>query len=176
MHNAILDAKRRPTSIAANGHEYRLNTDFRVVLGYLRLMTYDDMNESEKVLTGISLFIGTGFYQADVKEIQAEIRAYILRNEKPGDDKKEPLFDYLVDSGRIMAAFLQVYGIDLEVEKMHWWRFVELLDGLPNRTHLSEVIEIRGRKIDKHMSPAEKNELTKLKHHYRIVDDGLVET
>lgn len=39
-------------------------------------------------------------------------------------------YAYGTDAEVIIAAFQQIYGIDLTTVKMHWWRFCALLDGL----------------------------------------------
>jgi hypothetical protein len=84
----------------------------------------------------------------------------LLLGEEPEEQKKKPekkknrddsqpgkIFCWDADSGRIFAAFLQVYGIDLRTEKMHWWTFKTLFDALPADTKLMEVIQIRQKKI-----------------------------
>lgn len=38
-------------------------------------------------------------------------------------------FDYAVDAAYIIAAFRQLYGIDLTTEPLHWWLFRALLRG-----------------------------------------------
>ena len=48
----------------------------------------------------------------------------------------------------IYAAFLQQYNIDLiDVEELHWWKFLALLKGL-NGTKLDDVMKWRNYKKD----------------------------
>lgn len=50
-------------------------------------------------------------------------------------------FDFEQDGGRIYAAFLQAYGIDLvQVEFLHWWAFLELLENLPDSTAMGQIM------------------------------------
>lgn len=44
--------------------------------------------------------------------------------------QEERAFDYQCDAPYLIAAFQQLYGIDLTVKKLHWWRFRALLEGL----------------------------------------------
>ena len=52
------------------------------------------------------------------------------QNQKCNESLLPPPFSYGADSAAIIAAFQREYGIDLTTEKLHWWRFRALLDGL----------------------------------------------
>lgn len=43
---------------------------------------------------------------------------------------EERAFDYCCDAPYLVAAFQQLYSIDLTSETLHWWRFRALLEGL----------------------------------------------
>jgi hypothetical protein len=54
------------------------------------------------------------------------------------------VIDYELDAGLIYSAFLGQYGIDLmEVEELHWYKFLALLKGLNESTKLREVMGYR---------------------------------
>lgn len=165
--NVLIDST--PTSILAGAHEYEIKTDFRIVLAWLRVLESDD-EESEKIAKTLSLFGIEEFYKEDLPELISQLNAFVVRGEDKEKDKKkeEKMFDLLVDSGRIFAAFFQIYRINLSTARMHWWKFMELLEGLPTGTRLSEVVSIRARKIEKGMTPAQRNELQKAKDRYKI--------
>lgn len=166
-YNPLIDTP--PVTVSVNGRDYKISSDFRVTLAYLRLMKSDESNE-EKVLFGLSLYYGDRIAPDDVAHL-VEYIGYFIRRGEAGETKESkafPTFDILEDSGRIFAAFLQIYGINLRKVRMHWWVFSELLEGLPKGTHLADVIEIRGRKFEKWMKPADRNELQRVKDRYRI--------
>lgn len=176
--NILLD---NPPEVCEVGEKtYQVNTDFRVVLAYLRLCD-GDLSDEEKAAYGLSLFFENkeiGQYVTDASHIKelVEWRGWFLRCGKDADEKsdsqkvdREPTFDLLVDSGRIYAAFYQVYRINLRTAKVHWWVFMELLNGLPvEGTRLSYAIEIRGKGPEKWMTPAQKNALAAAKDYYSI--------
>ena len=62
---------------------------------------------------------------------------------KEADKKK--ITDFTQDADLIRAAFLQVYGINLYKDKLHWLEFSALLAGLPEGNRYSEVLGIRAR-------------------------------
>ena len=61
----------------------------------------------------------------------------------------EPLIDYKKDAGLIYCAFLQGYGVDLfEMQgKLHWAKFLTLLNNIPDEARLAKVIGYRGMKL-----------------------------
>jgi hypothetical protein len=170
--NPLID--QPPETTTVNGREYRVETDYRTVLAYLRLLQDQETEEQDKTLLGLSMFYGDKIHREDVEELVSFLRYFIDRGRENEEDdessspKGERTFDLLEDSGRIYTAFLQIYRINLRRAKVHWWIFWELLEGLPEGTKLSSVIEIRRRKYSKGMSPAERNELARLKDYYRI--------
>lgn len=169
--NILIDPP--PVTALVNGHEYRVQSDFRTALGYLRLLRDQDKPEEEKAIYGLYLFFGNDVQQDDVAGLFEYIAWYMRRGRPVQDEasKKPRTFDLLQDSGRVYAAFLQVYGINLRHARIHWWVFCELLEGLPKGTHLSDVIDIRGRKPESWMKPGDKNELARAQKYYRLEDE-----
>lgn len=165
--NPLLDSL--PGVCVVGEHTYTIATDYRIVLAYLRLMAGDD-EDDDKAILGLSLFFGDQIARNDIQELLDYMQWYIRRGRKEEVNGNGPAstFDILEDSGRIYAAFLQTYKIDLRKAKLHWWIFGELLESLPRGTHLADVIDIRGRKFEKWMKPADKNELQRIKDQYRI--------
>ncbi len=56
---------------------------------------------------------------------------------------KEREFDFAFDSELIFASFYEAYGIDLDVVRLHWWKFCALLSALPESTVLMRVVSLR---------------------------------
>jgi hypothetical protein len=176
--NPILDVL--PGSVTVNGREYLLDTDFRLYFSYHRLLEYNDMNDEEKRFRAIRIFFPVNdIYDNDIDELYEILKIYFNKCEKAKAQGNEPKhFDLMIDSGRIFAAFLQVYGLDLRPGKarLDLWTFLDLLEGLPTGTKLSEVIELRGRSTKDLKDARQITALKKLQHYYRVEDDGLIET
>lgn len=52
--------------------------------------------------------------------------------------------DYEIDADLIYSAFLGQYGIDLvDVQELHWHKFLALLNGINSSTKLREIIGYR---------------------------------
>lgn len=169
QYNPLLDAP--PETAEVNGRTYQVATDYRIALAYIRLQESDDMTDQDKAVMALSMFYGPQVQIEDMEALAEHLR-WFLRRGKEEDAQEgshgDPVFDIQVDAGRIFAAFLQAYRINLRKVRMHWWIFLELLDALPQGTHLADVIEIRQRPFRQGMSAAERNSLARMKDHYRI--------
>lgn len=156
-----------------NGHTYQVQSDFRTALGYIRLLGDEETSDEDKTLLGLSMFFGDHIDPLDVRGLAEFISWFVRRGKEPerGVEKRKRLFDIIADSGRIYAAFFQTYHINLRQVRMHWWIFGELLEGLPKSTHLSDVIEIRGRVPEKWMKPADKLALARMQDYYKLEDN-----
>jgi hypothetical protein len=167
--NVLIDAP--PMTCEVHGREYRINTDFRVVLKYLRLLEGDD-TQDDKNLFALILFYGQEqlLFPDDVEGLFEYITLFINRGEvNTKRSSNEVYFDLLEDSGRVFAAFIQVYKINLRKEKLiHWWVFYDLLESLPKETHLADVIEIRSKKFETWMKPKDRQELMRIKASYAL--------
>lgn len=65
--------------------------------------------------------------------------------ERTPETGEKRLTSYEQDAGLIRSAFRQVYGIDLFRDKLHWFEFRELLQGLPEGNRYEDVVGIRAR-------------------------------
>ena len=70
----------------------------------------------------------------------------LLFSDPPKSDGKR-ITSFEQDAGLIRAAFRQVYGIDLWRDKLHWFEFTELMQGIPEGNRYSETIGIRVREM-----------------------------
>lgn len=138
----MMDLTQRalPNTVMVGGRAYSIYTDFRVWMRFEIAVS--------KLKRGETIDI-----------------AYLFKNEHPAYCNLKELFtfsrpesplprsishsnvialDYELDADLIYAAFLGQYGIDLvEVEHLHWHKFLALLSGLNDSTRLREVMGYR---------------------------------
>jgi hypothetical protein len=69
----------------------------------------------------------------------------------PGGKKQsgEKMTDFVQDADLIRAAFLQVYGIYLYRNRLHWLEFTGLLACLPTGSRYADILSIRARPMPK---------------------------
>ena len=63
-------------------------------------------------------------------------------------ESRAKVIDFDVDQGRIYAAFMSQYRIDLNIEDMHFWKFMHLLTNL-EECSFTRVIDIRTKDLTK---------------------------
>lgn len=176
--NVLIDTP--PESVTVNEREYPINSDYKTVLSYLRLYRDETMSNEDKFSWALALFYGNtvegqllcSLDPNDVEALYSYIAVFVNCGEEPEQDEKkkteEPALDLLVDSGRIFAAFYQIYGINLRKASIHWWVFMDLLQGLPKGTRLADVIDIRTKEKEKWMDAKTWNDILDMKKIYAI--------
>jgi len=134
-------------SIYFDGEEYKINTDFRIWLKIIK-------GEAEDLT---NIFIGSSpcFYFCGKLFVPDEVNHalenfFYNRNEtdeaRAGvESNQNKLIDFDLDSDYIYASFMQAYGIDIiDIDYLHWHKFLALLNGLPETTIIKRIIEFRG--------------------------------
>ena len=148
--NLLID--RPPETVELSGKPVPIETDFRCGMLLEQLAEEPAMGPHEKAVRALYLF-----YRPEVLETpdhfvealdrllwfyccgksQEELRA----PKKRGVPRR--IYDYDADAGRIYAAFLQAYRIDLCRENLHWWQFRALFSALPEETEFARAVRIR---------------------------------
>lgn len=170
--NILID--ELPEKIEIDGEEVEINTDYRNVLLYFRMLKDEELEEIEKVEIAIRLF-----FKRTPRNIEKAIRyineEYIVNSGRKkirklgqrGLEEEKAAFDFEQDGELIFASFWQEYGIDLSKEKLHWRVFKALFDGLGEGTALRRVMEFRRMKA-KDMPRERRAELLELQRELSI--------
>lgn len=130
-----------PNTIVDKGREFKVYTDFRVWLKFEISLT--------KMRKGDLLSVEYLF--PDDMPTYCNINS-LLEFSRPRNELPRQVFgrsnviaiDYELDADLIYSAFLGQYGIDLiDVEYLHWHKFLALLAGLSDDTRLREIMGYR---------------------------------
>ena len=174
MRNYILDPP--PISLIINGMDYPIETDFRAVLNYNRIIR-ESREDGSELLEALQLMFGC--IPENVAEAVLQLNWFVQGGEQ--DKRRRPSnkllginsdtpMDYDTDSRLIWAAFRRVYAIDLRtVEYIHWLDFLEMLSELPEDIRLNRIIEIRTKDTgNKKLSRDERTLYKALQRYYKI--------
>ena len=129
-----------------NGKKYKINTSYRVALKCDDIYKDDTIGDYEKNLAIIYILLGEKAIndRKNFPEIIELISKYLsCGKEVTRDNYKIPSMDFVQDEGYIKASFMSDYGIDLNKDDMHWWKFFDLLQGLTESSVLNRVRSIR---------------------------------
>lgn len=124
-----------PQYVEIDGKQYKINTDFRVAIECNRIAEDNTIGDLERSLAIIyTLFGEEGIDTPDHYEKLLEMaKKYLLCGKEYDTEANErPDMDFIEDYSYITTSFLSDYHIDLDNSEMHWWKFMDLMNGLSN--------------------------------------------
>lgn len=133
-----------PTKIRVSGKLFPIDTNYKTALKCLELVDDPDIGDMERTEAIAFLLLGFVPKLSSIGKYIKPIKKY-LECGKSGNGTvvSEPDMDFAQDETYIKASFRSDYGIDLSKENMHWWQFMELVNGLTPDCILSRVRQIR---------------------------------
>lgn len=170
-------------NVEYKGKTYRTNTSYDTVLLLQRLYDEENLDPGDKINQALKMITRNPFKVWLLTDMEkAELLKKITEEKinlppRPKVGKQEKLIDFEADSEYIYASFQQAYGIDLLKErgKLQWKRFCELLDGLPEKTKLREVMRIRAMEVPEptRYNQKERQNIMELKSYYALPVKGI---
>lgn len=151
-----------------------VRTDFRVMLRLEQLMQDEELPEAVRYAGALDLF-----YTEPPEDVQAAWNKLwwfyhggeageLRRRREEADKSRVRLCDFEQDAELIFAAFLGQYGIDLvEIEYLHWWKFIALFRNLDEGQQISRIMGWRGADT-KDMSKRQAAEYKRLKRYWAL--------
>ena len=125
-----------PEYVKVGDKKYKINTDFRVAIECNNIAQDDSIEDTERPLAIIyKLFGDEGLDNSQDWDKLLELAIkYLTLNKDTSDvdNNTEIDMDFSEDMDYIEASFMSDYKIDLTTEKMHFWKFYTLLEGLSN--------------------------------------------
>lgn len=177
-----------PTSVDVLGVEYPIITDFREWIKFM------DMAEDDEIPIEIKLQCMLQYFTEEIpRDLQAAVQAlreFLLADElfdsikqislpQEGVDSSQEhdaealnhvrAYDYTIDQGYVIQAFLEVYHIDLlEIDYMHWWKFRLLFEHLPEETAMKKLIYYRTVNLNSISDANERKRIKKIRKQVAI--------
>ena len=128
-----------PEYVEVQGKRYKINTDFRVAIECNRIAEDNTIGNLERSLAIIYTLFGDeaiddGKNNPELYEKLLELAKRYLLCDKEYDKElnDKPDMDFIEDYSYITTSFLSDYHIDLDNCQMHWWKFMDLMNGLSN--------------------------------------------
>lgn len=146
-----------PAAVEIGGVSVKINPDFRIGVSIETEM----LQEHPDVEGLLKLFYSEEVPSQMEEAAEQMIRFYSYADDENEDGKEEKkaavssrkrLYDFSQDADALLSSFWQAYGIDLERDEIHWWKFRRLMFGLPADTPFMQRVHIRSvdlNKVDK---------------------------
>lgn len=170
-------------NVEYKGKMYKTNTSYDTVLLLQKLYDEENLDPGDKINQALKMLTKNPFKVWLLTDVEkAELLKKITEEKinlppRPKVGKQQKLMDFEADSEYIYASFQQAYGIDLLKErgKLQWKRFCELLDGLPDKTKLREVMRIRAMDVPEptKYNQKERQNIMELKAYYALPIKGV---
>lgn len=132
-----------PEYAEVKGIKYKINTDYRVALRCFEVIEDTSISDQERALAVVFLLFG----ETPMEEIGEFLRItgdYLRCGEKASaQSAKERDMDFIEDEKYIMASFMSDYRIDLSSTDMHFWQYVQLIQGFTESAVMSRIRDIR---------------------------------
>ncbi len=145
------------------GKRYKINTDYRVALRCFEVIEDESICDEERALAVIYLLFGE--IPADNMEDFLRIAGNYLRcgekEEKQASTERD--MDFKADEKYIAASFMSDYQIDLSRTDMHFWQYIQLIQGFTERSVMSRVREIRNYDLEELKDPKSRAKMVKAK-------------
>ena len=165
--NMLLD--RVPECLTISGTRYPIDTSFRTWIRYEQLLIENDDVSVDDVFSLVfeSIKPTPKHYEEAVNQILWFYQCG-KEFELNGSKSYKEVFSYDFDDGYIVAAFREQYGIDLNIEDLHWWKFRAFMLSLSEDTEFVKIMGYRSVEITSKMNTAQRNFYQKMKKHYKL--------
>ena len=133
-----------PEYAEIRGVKYKIDTNFETALKCFEVIEDETIHDFEKTLAIIYLLFDLIPEDDLIKDFFEKATTYLQCGktyEEQMENEKD--MDFLEDRGKINASFMSDYHIDLSKEKLHFWQFVEDIEGLKEDCILNRVRNLR---------------------------------
>lgn len=159
-----------PKYVEIDDKRYNINTDFRVAIECNRIAQDETIGDYERALAIIYTLYGEealNDFENHVKLLELG-QKFLSCGKELEDTKEEPDMDFIEDMDYIEASFMSDFHIDLENTEMHWWKFMNLMNGLSNSEFgnccvLNNVRNLRNYDISQIKDEKERQKIIKAK-------------
>lgn len=133
-----------PKYAKVKGQKYAINTDFRVALKCFEIINDSSISDLERTYAIIYKLFGFIPEDDDMEDFVRIVQQYLgcgKTQEEHRSRKKD--MDFNQDWPYLIASFMSDYKINLNDDDMHWYQFIDLIQGLTEDSAMSKVRELR---------------------------------
>ena len=152
------------------GVQYAINTDYRVALRCFEVIEDTSICDEERALAVIYLLFG----EVPTDHLEDFLRIagdYLRCGEKAeAQESAQKDMDFTADEKYIAASFMSDYQIDLSKTDMHFWQYIQLIQGFTENAIMSRVRDIRNYDLSELKDPKARAKMVQAKKAVALPD------
>lgn len=137
-----------PTTISVKKCNFKINADYKTLLKISGLISPKTTAKQYDEIMQLFLVDKKYILPFEVEPIFNELIKFYSQADKlkykSKKKRKAPIVDFLLDADIIYADFWREYHIDLEVDNIHWYKFLALFSGLSKDSRIGHIMYVRG--------------------------------
>ena len=173
-----------PEYIKVGEKKYKINTDFRMAIKCDEVARDTSIDDYERGFAVIYILLGNEALIDSINDVEVHnklleliLKYFACGKEIDKKNNKKPDMNFTQDIDLIEASFMYDYNIDLQNTQMHYWKFINLMNGLSNSEFgncciLSNIRNIRNRDPKEIKDSKARNELIELQKQWALKDQS----
>lgn len=169
-----------PEYAEVNGKKYKINTDFRIAIECQKIAEDSSIGDFQRAMGIIYKLYGSEALDTKnmddwnrLLELAIEFLTLGKKQIDSNSNGNDLDMDLVEDMPYIEASFMSDYRIDLSSQKIHWWKFYKLLEGLSNSEMgncciLNRIRNLRTMDISKIKDVKERDRINEAKKQYAL--------
>lgn len=166
--------KDLPLQVTLKAKVYDIDYRFNNILNILACWEDELFPKEDRIKMMLHMFYVQDFPEEESLELFEKMVNFISLGEEVSSSSSsspyEKIIDYEIDSWAIYSFFARVYKIDLQKEKIHWYRFVVLCQDLDESSNLANIVRIRTTSLNE-VAKENRGKLAKLKRKFNLVKE-----
>ena len=159
-----------PKYAEVDGVRYKINTDYRVALRCFEVIEDTSISDEERAFAVVFLLFGEVPTESLVEFLRIAGDYLRCGEEESSQEAHERDIDFNADERYIVASFMSDYRIDLPNVDMHFWQYIQLIQGFTDKAIMSRVREIRSYDLSELKDPKARAKMIKAKEAVALPD------
>ncbi|MBO7079517.1 MAG: hypothetical protein J6W64_06885 [Bacilli bacterium] len=158
-----------PEYAEINGKQYKIDTNFETALRCFEVVEDETITNYERALAVCYLLFDYVPKDDEINAFLDKAKYYLQCGETYEEQtSKNRDMDFIQDRRYINSSFMKEYKIDLSKEKLHFWQFIEDIEGLGEDTALNRIRDIRNRDLKEIKDAKEKQRVKEAQERFKL--------
>lgn len=153
---------RYPKYAKVNGVKHSINTDYRIALKCLDIVNDASISDLERTYAIVYKLFGFIPEDNEMENFTRIAEQYLGcgKSQEEQQSRKKDM-DFNQDWSYLIASFMSDYNINLNNVDMHWYQFIDLIQGLTEDSVMSKVRELRNYDLSDVKDQKQRNKIIK---------------